>query len=455
MPPKRTPVKGTKDTTPKTTKVKTPRVIVPEVVARPRDSSTGSTTSTHSVVTPPMAGISPDFMAFIQMQERMRMEERAIMERQRKEDLERADLKRHHQQKAHEAQMQLLQAQIAAMSSSSSKSNSKSTSKLPMFDMVKDKDTFKLWKSRWDSHVQGHQLDKISDPAEQKIRLKSELTSCLSDSTLSWLLNNNFPESDLLCSTFILQAIELKINESSNPLIQQIEMSKILQSEHETGDHLGQRIREIANKCSFDTITNYQDHYSMVTLLRAVKPQYRKKMLLEKVDTFDKAMAVLLSEEQANLDSKQCTSTSADGATFATSAYKRNQTHERQSFASSKNVSEKAVPRSDYTCRRCEKPGHFIHDCPSINMNCQTCGNKGHTAKTCDKHKNPPGSGFANTIRAHAETLSPNDLALFNASQIEKAEHCGLTYNVVANDIENPENMTRHQRFGMFGHLIK
>ena len=40
--------------------------------------------------------------------------------------------------------------------------------------------------------------------------------------------------------------------------------------------------------------------------IRAVKPQYRKKMLLEKVDTLDKAMAVLLSEEQANIDSKQC-----------------------------------------------------------------------------------------------------------------------------------------------------
>ena len=115
-----------------------------------------------------------------------------------------------------------------------------------MFDMVKDKDTFKLWKSRWDTHVKGHKLNKISDPVEQKIRLKSELTSCLSDSTLSWLLNNNFSESDLLSAEFILQVIELKINESTNPLIQQIDMSKIVQHEHESGDNLGQRIREMA-----------------------------------------------------------------------------------------------------------------------------------------------------------------------------------------------------------------
>ena len=102
------------------------------------------------------------------MQERMGMEERVMMESQRKEDLKRAEQERHHQQKAHEAQMQVLQDQLKAMSNRS-ESNSKSSSKLPMFDMVNDKDTFKLWKSRWDSHVQGHKLDKISDPEEQKI----------------------------------------------------------------------------------------------------------------------------------------------------------------------------------------------------------------------------------------------------------------------------------------------
>ena len=139
MPTKRSPVKGTKGT-PKTKKVKTPRAIVPGI--RSRDSSAGSS---HSVpktppIVPPIAGISPDFMAFMQMQERMRMEERAIMERQRKEDKELAEQERFHQQKAHEAQMQLLQAQLEAMSNRS-ESNNKSSSKMPIFDMVKAKDT--------------------------------------------------------------------------------------------------------------------------------------------------------------------------------------------------------------------------------------------------------------------------------------------------------------------------
>ena len=41
----------------------------------------------------------------------------------------------------------------------------------------------------------------------------------------------------------------------------------------------------------------------------------------------------------------------------------------------------------------------------------------------------------------------------FNARQIEKAEHCGLVYNVETNDVEEPEKMDRHQKFAMFGHL--
>ena len=66
MPPKRTPVKGAKDATPKSKKDKTPRVIMPEV--RVRDSSIESTASVTAPSVPP--GISPDFLAYIQMQVR-------------------------------------------------------------------------------------------------------------------------------------------------------------------------------------------------------------------------------------------------------------------------------------------------------------------------------------------------------------------------------------------------
>ena len=76
-----------------------------------------------------------------------------------------------------------------------------------------------------------------------------------------------------------------------------------------------------------------------------------------------------------------------------------------------------------------------------------------HTAKACPQNRDRAPSGHANTIRAYLDTKSVNEQIVFNAQQIEKAESCGLVYNVEANDVENPENMTRHQRAGMFGHL--
>ena len=369
------------------------------------------------------------------------------MERQRKEDIERAELDRHAQQKAHESQMQMLQDQLTAMASASRSGGPKSSSKMPMFDLVKDKDTFKLWKSRWEVHVQGHKFDKISDQVERNIKLRAELNSCLSDETLNWLLNNNFSETDLAKADFVLQAIELKVNESTNPLIQQIEMSRISQHEHETGDHLIQRIRELSSKCAFEKVTNIQDHYNMLTLLRAVKPAIRKKMLLEKVVTFEKAIAILLSEEQANADSKQC-SEPKDAAVFATSTYKQEQKAERQNYQTGINL-----PKPYYVCSRCAKVGkHYQNECPAINKRCTKCDRIGHYAPVC-KFKDKAPSGHANAIRAHLETLSPNQQAIFNAQQIEKAESCGLVYSVEANDVEDPEKMDRHQKFAMFGHL--
>ena len=73
---------------------------------------------------------------------------RAILESQRKDDLERAEIERFAMNKAHETQIKMLQDQLAAMSGVSGSSGPKSSSKMPMFDLGKDKETFPLWKSR-------------------------------------------------------------------------------------------------------------------------------------------------------------------------------------------------------------------------------------------------------------------------------------------------------------------
>ena len=102
----------------------------------------------------------------------------------------------------------------------------------------------------------------------------------------------------------------------------------------------------------------------------------------------------------------------------------------------------------------CMKPGHSVEKCFAIDKKCSRCDKIGQYVKACGNfERKSAGSGYANAIRAHIETLSPNEIAVFNSGQIEKAEHCGLVYNVEKYDVENPEDMDRHQEFGMFGHL--
>ena len=107
-------------------------------------------------------------------------------------------------------------------------------------------------------------------------------------------------------------------------------------------------------------------------------------------------------------------------------------------------------------CYRCNKAGrHYLNECSPIDTKCEKCDCIGHFVQACqqNKSKNVP-SGHANAIRAHLETLSPNQqIIIINAQQNEKAEDLGLVYSVESNDVENPEQTDRHQKFAMFGHL--
>ena len=160
----------------------------------------------------------------------------------------------------------------------------------------------------------------------------------------------------------------------------------------------------------------------MLTLLRAVKPQVRKKMLLQKSDTFDKAVAVLLSEEQASSDATKCTNLNASAETFVTSAYKNSQKQERQNFQPNTSTKSNTVPLGNYVCKRCEIPGHYAHECPAVRTYCEACGTRGHTAKACSTKSwnSAPTPAQANSVKAYLTEQSVNAKCIFNAQQIEK-----------------------------------
>ena len=70
----------------------------------------------------------------------------------------------------------------------------RSSARLPMFDMEKDKSTFFTWKVRWEYYLTAHDLASILDPDECKKRCMAELAAAMSDNTLKWIGNQNFTE---------------------------------------------------------------------------------------------------------------------------------------------------------------------------------------------------------------------------------------------------------------------
>ena len=111
-------------------------------------------------------GISEDLLAYMKMQEKIRkeeairqdqirQEEREYADKVRKDDLERMEIERHQVRKAHDLQIQMLTAQLTKHSEGNS---SRSASKMPVFDLDKDADSFPLWLSRWQLFVKGNCL---------------------------------------------------------------------------------------------------------------------------------------------------------------------------------------------------------------------------------------------------------------------------------------------------------
>ena len=190
----------------------------------------------------------------------------------------------------------------------------------------------------------------------------------LSDSTLAWIASKGFEDGDLENYKFLLQAMEDKISRVSNPLVHQVELHQIQQHQHESADALIQRVQEKAAKCKLQAIKNFTDHQSMITLVKAVQPEVRRKMLLQKVQTFEEACEILKNEEQATADTKKCSQRPAQEAeTNAMSGYKRDQRSQHANkYSSQKDRNESQQSSKPFSCIRCHSKDHLEFNCPVL-----------------------------------------------------------------------------------------
>ena len=75
-------------------------------------------------------------------------------------------------------------------------------------------------------------------------------------------------------------------------------MGYIQRYTHESADNFYQRILAHADKCEFEEIKNYKNyksHMCLLTFLRGVDPDLRRKMLLAKVITYEESVEIMIS----------------------------------------------------------------------------------------------------------------------------------------------------------------
>ena len=401
MPTKRTPTKKVpasisapvSPTGPRT-RSKSPLILTPAIPMSAAAEAAKKAAADAAAATVP-AGINPEFFMYMQRLEKMDaraekicLEDLARMEATRKEDRERAEKDRYAQQKLHEKQIEAITAQLSKVTSTHNESAKPPTAKLPIFDIESGSEHFNLWKDRWEIHIKANRIHLIKDEEEKQNRLMLELNTGLSDVTLQWLRNRNFNSGELADANFLVKAIQTYISTTSNPTVKHVEMGFITRHSHESADHFYQRINAHADKCDFESIKNYKNHQCLLTLLRGVDPELRRKMHLAKVSTYEEAVDIMKAEENATRDSNMCSNTPHEATANRVSAYKGAQKQPYAQQNSSSNYSPHKDSQSSsrpFRCIRCHSTEHPAHACPALikNKTCDKCQTPGHLAHAC------------------------------------------------------------------------
>ena len=294
-------------------------------------------------------GISKEMiamMAFISQQTAQNLKHAAKQaEKQRKQDQKQhlealAAHERSNRENQARAQqhIDMLADQIARMTSGRNDKQKGPIVKLPMFDIDKDHKSFPQWRERWNGYLVAHGL--TSDPAddENEEKLMTYLKSSLTDNTLRWLKHQDISEEDRKSTEKILNIFDEHIKESTNPIVAVVELLTMKRYPSESADHLNARIQDKLNQCEFSKVTDFREYMGFLATMVAVEHALRKRMFLDKTDSYAKARIAVKADEQATANSKL--SNSNEASAHATSTYKKDQKTFRQNFNPEQNFKQ-------------------------------------------------------------------------------------------------------------------
>jgi len=295
----------------------------------------------------------------------------------------------------------------------------------PQFDLDKDKASFLIWKSRWEFHVKD--LDNIRDRVARREKKRAMLQQALSDFTLKWIHNKGFTAENLEDADFLINQLECYIKGTTNPLVQITQLFSLKHDPAQSIESFVTEIKERCRLCEFDKVKSIDNWIPMIVLCcNVAHPDMRKKLLLEKDLTFERAVEICLEEEKALRTSKQLAKSGGDVCVTtanATSAYSQNRSQHQQrqhqqnhgggqerGRSASRNWRASGSDRSqsqahhgnaqDVKCYSCGKSGHKSKapECKATDKTCRNCDKKGHLESVCKAPKRQSAGPQAHNI---------------------------------------------------------
>ena len=338
---------------------------------------------------PALQGVSPDMMAMIAaFQQQSQMQAEAA---ERKQEALKREL--HDQAKQNQAAMRSMMEQMAAMNQNRPEKPKASSARMPAFDIECDQQSFPQWLEKWKAYIISNRLHTITDQAEKKERILCDLKQAFSMPTLKWLRHRDMTNAEREDPDEVVKHIEAYIKEATNPVVSVIELVTMKRMPSETADHLIARVHEKLGQCDTSHITDMRDYLGMVGIMVACEPGLRKRMYLDKVDTFAKASAAVKADEHATTHARMKTADSAE--INATSSYKRDQRNDRA------RPNQNRFDSRQEACPKCGKVGHDRQTYWYNDRKCLNCDKTGHRANMCrlpDRRSSQ--SGNANSVGA-------------------------------------------------------
>jgi hypothetical protein len=180
------------------------------------------------------------------------------------------------------------------------------------------------------------------------------LKSAFTDNTLRWLKHQDIPEQTRKSTEGILDYIEEHIKESTNPIVAVVELLTMKRFSSESADHLNAQIQDKLNQCDFSKVTDVREYIGFLATMVAVDSSLRKRLFLDKVDTYAKARIAVKSDKQATANAKL--SNNHEASAHATSSYKKDQKAFCQIQKENSNPEIRTAPKDNPVQRATQIP---------------------------------------------------------------------------------------------------